>query len=104
MCGSTLAAEHKFAAMSRNWKEKAVFITKRNNSNYVKVMLAFYNIYGSFMSGFFKVIKGILEGVNNNNVHKDYLNLPTEQIVELGFKPRIWRILCQILCFFHNKF
>lgn len=86
-------------------KGKAVFITKRNNSNFLEVTLAFYSIYSSFMSVFLNVLKGNLEGVNNNNVHRDYFNLPTGQIIELGLKLRIQSISFQILCFFHyNKF
>lgn len=86
-------------------KEIPVFIIKRNNSNPVEIMSAICRIYSSFTSVFLNVLKGSLEGVNNKDVHGDYLKLPTEQIIELGFKSKRQRIFFQILYFFHcNKF
>lgn len=68
-------------------------------------MLAFYSIYNYFLSGFgclfvcFYVLKDILERVNNN-IHRDYLNLPTEQIVELGLKSKIQEFHFRSCAFF----
>lgn len=44
------------------------------------------------------VLKDILEGVNN--IHRDYLNLPTEQIVELGLKSKIQEFHFRSYAFF----
>lgn len=91
-CGSILAAMGNFSAVHTSVlgvkKGKAVFNIKRNNSKYVEIMFAFYIMYSSFTSGFSNILKDSLGGVNND-VHRDYLKLPTEQIVELGFKSKI---------------
>ena len=68
------------------WTPSKNCLYYKKKNNYFEIISGFYRLYSCFTSDFLNALKGGLEGINNDDAHRDHLNLTTEQIVKLGFK------------------